>query len=1790
MSKKINKKNKNPRKVSRLNLKRLLRFFTIVPALFLLFTLGMTPARAANGINKQINFQGKLVDNNGLNVADNTYTVIFSLYNVSSGGTATWTETDSVTTVAGVFQVPLGAVTSLTGFDFNQNTWYLGMKVGSDAEMTPRIRYSAVPYAFTADSLDGVVATNSATAFSLTGSTAALQTLTVNGNITIGSTITPTSAGALTVQSNGANGLTLDTGAAAAITIGGTNANAITIGNTSGVNNTAITLNTGGTGSITLGSNNGIGNVLIQPNAGGQAALIVKDQGSGDLFTASAGASTKFVIQNGGSVGIGNGIPGATLDITGATNDGSTDTLRVASNNRNGYIYEKFVTTPNVYATIGGWNVTGNKFAPLNFPNADVSIGNFPPAASGLLNVEGNGASGNALVNINQQSVGDIFTASSSGITRLSIQNNGTLALFGATSGYTGFIAAGTSPSLIYTLPSSAPASNGYVLSSLTNGTLSWVASGGGGSCATCVQLVPANTAANTIAPTAASTVGLTVNTSTNATTADGIDVVTTHTSGTAVNGILVNQNAAGTTTNGLQIQQTSGTLTNGLSFTGTIANDITTGSSNRNLTIAPNGTGAVNVTSGVTTGNGMALTVNSVTTGNGLLVTSSGTITGVGNLVSMTGNNVTTGTVLSVSGTGITSGKAINVIGGTGATTGSDLYLNGAIYKHTTAETGSLAVINFNDQSSDTTGADTTITNGLNVLSQFTTTGSAIKNINGINIAAPSTQSCTTGACTWTGLKITTPASATSVTANGIALAAGGVAGADLMSISTNGNGVTTAGVNALQITYDGGAANVESGAFRVNLNPGSTSGGVWNGSRIVTNTTGPASGVTETGEKIEGPTSGGAGTFNGVNIINLLPGTNGTVNGVQLTTTAVTQSAANTASTNGILLSTAGALNTNTAAGTINWNGMNFTSPASTVNFAGSTITTNGLALTTGNITQTAGTVTSNGVNVTLGTITTGGTQNGIKITPSNSNATGTEVGVAIGAITAGAATENAITIGSGWDADLVVNATTILNGSGVLQSAGLSGTYSNALTLSSTSNAFTGSTLALTPASNTTGITVTGTNVSSANLLNLDSRGNTSGTVLNLSYGAAKTLAGALTGQAINLSTNVTATNQGETGLAITLAGPTNTNTSGTNTYSGLSITGGVVTQNGAGGTSTTTDVSLTTPNITGTAGTISATGQSITLGTITTAGTQTGISITTGAAAAGTVNAINIGAASGASTTKTAIVIGASWNNSIKGANSTTGTSINIIGGDGSTGPSGGVTIDASATFATTAGAVNIGNTSASSVVIGNGTSGETDVIQFPTSTCTTSGTAEGVIFKAAGTQEGHFCFASGTGMKIFANSTITSGTDVAENYSDVGNVLEPGDLVVLDVSGPVKSIVKTETAYADNIFGVVSTNPGVELSDISESNGSTELIHPKPIALTGRIPTKVSTENGNIATGDYLTSSSTPGIAMKATHAGYVIGQALENYTNGGIGKILVFARTAYFNGLSNTAITQGLSGSSDLAPFIGQSTNNAIQVTTDGKIVINADYPENAITFDKNGNATFAGVVSAKAIQAGQIIGLDDTIATLSADIASVSGALGSSSGTPVLDLPTLSVDGLATISADLRVKGNSLIEGILSVVDTIKANNFIATGISDFFGNVIFHNNVTFTGHTTFTSDTAGIASIKQGNNAVSVTFTNGYSQIPVVNATLTASASATISPTDAGQALLQQGYSYVITDRTTKGFTILLNKSALQDITFSWIAIATDNATVQTSVFGSQVTPTPPINAVLPTVTQTP
>jgi len=94
-------------------------------------------------------FQGKLKDSQGAPL-DGTYTITFSLYDEESGtNDALWTEDQTLTITNGLLDVELGSVTPIE-LSFNEQYW-LGVKVESDPEMTPRFKLTSVPYAFVSE-------------------------------------------------------------------------------------------------------------------------------------------------------------------------------------------------------------------------------------------------------------------------------------------------------------------------------------------------------------------------------------------------------------------------------------------------------------------------------------------------------------------------------------------------------------------------------------------------------------------------------------------------------------------------------------------------------------------------------------------------------------------------------------------------------------------------------------------------------------------------------------------------------------------------------------------------------------------------------------------------------------------------------------------------------------------------------------------------------------------------------------------------------------------------------------------------------------------------------------------------------------------------------------------------------------------------------------------------------------------------------------------------------------------------------------------------------------------------------------------------------------------------------------------------------------------------------------------------------------------------------------------------------------------------------------------------------
>ncbi|HEY8999383.1 MAG TPA: hypothetical protein VIM53_03615 [Candidatus Saccharimonadales bacterium] len=102
-----------------------------------------------------INFQARLMNTNGSVVADGSYSVVFKIYSVSTGGSALWTETQSVSVTNGYLTVNLGSVTPFnSSIPWGSPLW-LTMNVNSDGEMSPRLSLTSVPSALSLTSANG---------------------------------------------------------------------------------------------------------------------------------------------------------------------------------------------------------------------------------------------------------------------------------------------------------------------------------------------------------------------------------------------------------------------------------------------------------------------------------------------------------------------------------------------------------------------------------------------------------------------------------------------------------------------------------------------------------------------------------------------------------------------------------------------------------------------------------------------------------------------------------------------------------------------------------------------------------------------------------------------------------------------------------------------------------------------------------------------------------------------------------------------------------------------------------------------------------------------------------------------------------------------------------------------------------------------------------------------------------------------------------------------------------------------------------------------------------------------------------------------------------------------------------------------------------------------------------------------------------------------------------------------------------------------------------------------------
>jgi hypothetical protein len=120
-----------------------------------LLAVGASSAQAQTP--RTISFQGVLLTPAGTPVPDGNHSLTLTIYDRATGGTTLYTETQTVQSLRGIFNVIIGAGGAGTGipktvkFDI---LYYLGVSVDGGPEVSPRTEMTAVPYAIRAEVAD----------------------------------------------------------------------------------------------------------------------------------------------------------------------------------------------------------------------------------------------------------------------------------------------------------------------------------------------------------------------------------------------------------------------------------------------------------------------------------------------------------------------------------------------------------------------------------------------------------------------------------------------------------------------------------------------------------------------------------------------------------------------------------------------------------------------------------------------------------------------------------------------------------------------------------------------------------------------------------------------------------------------------------------------------------------------------------------------------------------------------------------------------------------------------------------------------------------------------------------------------------------------------------------------------------------------------------------------------------------------------------------------------------------------------------------------------------------------------------------------------------------------------------------------------------------------------------------------------------------------------------------------------------------------------------------------------
>lgn len=130
------------------------------------------------------------------------------------------------------------------------------------------------------------------------------------------------------------------------------------------------------------------------------------------------------------------------------------------------------------------------------------------------------------------------------------------------------------------------------------------------------------------------------------------------------------------------------------------------------------------------------------------------------------------------------------------------------------------------------------------------------------------------------------------------------------------------------------------------------------------------------------------------------------------------------------------------------------------------------------------------------------------------------------------------------------------------------------------------------------------------------------------------------------------------------------------------------------------------------------------------------------------------------------------------------------------------------------------------------------------------------------------------------LAIFLSMVITvegqniSSFGIANPTSIKDKVVRDGDIISSTEGG----YMLTKSSYDPRLFGVVTINPAIAFN-------TNEKGQRYPVVSAGNTYVNLSTINGSVKKGDAITSSPIPGVGMKGTESGYILGYALEDFSS-----------------------------------------------------------------------------------------------------------------------------------------------------------------------------------------------------------------------------------------------------------------------------------------------------------------